>query len=83
MESSLTSHSQYLPPLAQIIARKERATVEYHEIAREARRARHEYDMACIDLRAAENKRKVAGDQLELARSGLLGIEYRPGPSNP
>ncbi|KAF7789528.1 hypothetical protein EIP86_000474 [Pleurotus ostreatoroseus] len=68
--------------LAQIIARKERVTAEYHEIARETRRAVHEYEMACIDLRAAESKRKVANGQLELARSGLLGIEYRPGPSN-
>jgi hypothetical protein len=35
----------------------------------------HELEMSAIDLRAAENRRKLAGDQLEKARAGMLGID--------
>ena len=45
---------------------------------REARQAFHEYDIACIDLRYAEKRRKIADEQLQLAREGMLGIDFNP-----
>ncbi|TFK55197.1 hypothetical protein OE88DRAFT_1805579 [Heliocybe sulcata] len=49
---------------------------EYVEKSRAAKRAVHEWELATIDLRLAEERRKVADSQLEKARAGQLGIEY-------
>lgn len=38
----------------------------------------HEHDMAAIDLRAAEARRKIADSQMEKARAGVLGIDAIP-----
>jgi hypothetical protein len=43
-----------------------------------SRRAVHELDMAVLDLRLAEQRRRIADDQLERAKNGALGIEYVP-----
>jgi len=43
-----------------------------------ARRALHELDMATVDLRAAEGRRKIADMQLEKAKTGSLGIDGQP-----
>ncbi|KAG6854936.1 hypothetical protein C0991_009759 [Blastosporella zonata] len=53
-----------------------RLASEYTNLAKETRRALHELDMATIDLRAAELRRKVADNQYEQARSGALGIDF-------
>ncbi|TDL27276.1 hypothetical protein BD410DRAFT_782363 [Rickenella mellea] len=46
------------------------------------RRSMHELEMAAVDLRAAEQRRKVADLQLELASVGMLGVDYEhPNPS--
>lgn len=78
---SWSSDRSCLRQFARTLARKERLTTDYLEAARESRRILHEYDMACTDLGFAEKKRKIAGVQLELARAGELGIEYKP-PEN-
>lgn len=46
------------------------------DAAAAARRALHELDMAQTDLRFAEGRRRVAADQLEQAKSGVLGTDY-------
>jgi hypothetical protein len=51
---------------------------EYSIIGQRVRRALHELDMAAIDLRAAESRRKVAGSHMEKARAGILGIDAVP-----
>jgi len=43
-----------------------------------SRRALHEVDMANIDLRMAQGRRKVASAQAEKAKQGTLGIDYIP-----
>ena len=35
----------------------------------------HELDMAALDLRAAEARRRIADSHMEKARSGVLGID--------
>ncbi|KAG6917800.1 hypothetical protein DXG01_001072 [Tephrocybe rancida] len=55
-----------------------RLASEYVNLAKETRRALHELDTATIDLRSAELRRKVADNQHEKARNGLLGIDYTP-----
>ncbi|KAJ3551966.1 hypothetical protein NP233_g12981 [Leucocoprinus birnbaumii] len=46
-------------------------------------RALHDVEMASIDLRAAEGRRKIADAQLEKARQGALGIDYNPPEATP
>ena len=69
---------RYVFQLTRILARKERLATECDTAMRELRQALHEYDIACIDLRYAEKKRKIADEQLELARAGMFGIEFKP-----
>lgn len=38
-------------------------------------RVLHELDLATIDLRAAETRRKIADAQLERAKTGTLGMD--------
>ncbi len=78
---SQSSDHSCLRQFGRLLARKERSTTDYIEAARESRRALHEYDMACADLEFAKKKRHIASVQLELARAGDLGIEYKP-PEN-
>ncbi|KXN90520.1 hypothetical protein AN958_04192 [Leucoagaricus sp. SymC.cos] len=54
---------------------------EHDQVSRDTRRALHELDMATIDLRMAETRKKVADAQLEKAKQGLLGIEGAPTDS--
>jgi hypothetical protein len=49
---------------------------EYTNIARATRRALHELELATIDLRAAEMRRRVADAQIEKAKAGALGIDH-------
>jgi len=35
----------------------------------------HELEVSTIDLQAAENRRKLADDQLDKARMGVMGID--------
>jgi len=53
-------------------------STKYLDISKGARRALHELEMAMIDLRAAEQRRIVADEQLQKAREGTLGIDYVP-----
>jgi hypothetical protein len=48
---------------------------EYERNALDLRRALHELDMSTIDLKASENRRKLADEQLSKARMGVLGID--------
>ena len=64
--------------LVRLLARKDRLYTEWETAKREADKACREYEVACIDLRYAEKKRKIADDQLNLAQMGTLGIDYKP-----
>lgn len=64
--------------LARLIARRERITAEHETAERASRRALHEYVTTCIDLQFTIKKRKIADAQLELAKVGLLGYDYKP-----
>lgn len=50
-------------------------------LARAARRAVHELDLAQLDLNMAQERRKVAQAQLEKAKLGALGIDCRERPA--
>jgi hypothetical protein len=55
------------------------STLEEHlTTSRETRRALGELDMAALDLRMAEARRKIADTQLEKAKQGMLGIDFVP-----
>lgn len=58
-------------------------TAEATAIEKSTRRAMHELGMAAIDLRLAERKREAAVRQVELARAGVLGIDYVPPTAAP
>lgn len=51
----------------------------HDQVSRTTRRALHELDMATIDLRMAETRRRIADAQVEKAKLGMLGID-RPTP---
>jgi hypothetical protein len=51
-------------------------SVEYHQILSDRQRALHEYEMASLELRHLQLRRQVASKQHELARLGLLGMDY-------
>ncbi|KAF8654238.1 hypothetical protein AX16_003759 [Volvariella volvacea WC 439] len=60
--------------LARSQAHRQHLANEYvNNISRGVRRALHEVDTSSIDLRAAEQRRKVTVEQLEKARAGVLG----------
>lgn len=39
-------------------------------------RTLHEFQLASLDLRAAESRRKVVEAHLEIAKNGTLGIDF-------
>jgi hypothetical protein len=41
----------------------------------------HELQLASMDLRAAESRRKMSEIHLEKARNGVLGIDYSEEPA--
>ncbi|XP_006458264.1 hypothetical protein AGABI2DRAFT_176683 [Agaricus bisporus var. bisporus H97] len=47
----------------------------HDQVSRTTRRALHELDMATIDLRMAETRRRIADAQVEKAKLGVLGID--------
>lgn len=49
---------------------------EHKNIVKATRRALHELDVATLDLRAAEFRRKATSAQLEKAKAGVLGVDY-------
>ncbi|PPQ64026.1 hypothetical protein CVT24_009400 [Panaeolus cyanescens] len=51
------------------------AEKEHLQYVKGLQRALHELDLATIDLRAAETRRKIADAQLERAKTGTLGID--------
>ncbi|KAK1218266.1 hypothetical protein PQX77_014639 [Marasmius sp. AFHP31] len=51
---------------------------EYKVVYRAQRRALHEFDLATVDLKASEVRRKVTSTQLALASMGTLGVDYVP-----
>ncbi|KAF5391719.1 hypothetical protein D9757_001776 [Collybiopsis confluens] len=51
-------------------------SLEYHKILGDKRRALHEYEMAALELRHAQLRRQTSSKQHDLARLGLLGIDY-------
>jgi len=61
--------------IARVQAHRAHLASDYVQVAKATRRALHELDLAAIDLRAAENRRKVADSQVEKARAGVLGID--------
>lgn len=64
--------------IARLESHRANLAADYVELAKNTRRALHELDMATIDLRAAEARRKVADGHLEKARAGMLGIDAVP-----
>jgi hypothetical protein len=62
--------------LARLQAHRAHLCSEYTHIAKATRRALHELELATIDLRAAEMRRRVADAQLEMAKTGTLGIDH-------
>jgi hypothetical protein len=60
--------------ITRIQAHRAHLVSDYVQVAKATRRALHELDIATIDLRAAENRRKLADSQVEKARAGVLGI---------
>lgn len=64
--------------IARLRAHRVHLTLEHEPIAQDARRALHELEIASIDLTAAQNRREMAGAQLEKARAGVLGVDYVP-----
>ncbi|KAK7440195.1 hypothetical protein VKT23_017137 [Stygiomarasmius scandens] len=52
-------------------------SLEYGNVQKTTRRALHEFEMASFDLRAAVKKRESTRAQLELAREGVLGIDFQ------
>jgi hypothetical protein len=67
--------------IARVQVHRAHLTSEYTHIAKATRRALHELEMASLDLRAAENRRKLADSHVEKARLGVLGIDYLPTAS--
>lgn len=65
------------------LTRKINLSTEYPQLSKSTRRALHELDLANLDLRAAEGRRKVADSQLEKARLGTLGIGAVVTPTDP
>ena len=63
--------------LARLLAKKERLTQEYEDAAHEARKVLHEYDMLALDMRAWTKRRATTREQAELARQGLLGVDFK------
>lgn len=51
----------------------------YYTTAKEARKAMQELYLSHMDLATAEEKRKLADAQLELAMAGSIGIDFKPG----
>jgi hypothetical protein len=64
--------------IARVQAHRAHLTSEFSTIAQRKRRALHELDMAAIDLRAAEGRRRVAASHTEKARVGAFGIDADP-----
>lgn len=64
--------------IARLESHRANLAAEYVQLAKNARRALHELDMATLDLRAAEARRKVADSHLEKARVGMFGIDVVP-----
>ncbi|THV07890.1 hypothetical protein K435DRAFT_847692 [Dendrothele bispora CBS 962.96] len=51
-------------------------SLEYGNVYKMTRRALHEFEMANFDLRAAVKRRESTRTQLELAKMGVLGIDF-------
>jgi hypothetical protein len=62
--------------LAAAKARRAALQTEHYSVAASARRALFELDMSGLDLRLAEQRRKIADEQLEKAKTGVLGVDY-------
>ncbi|PFH50057.1 hypothetical protein AMATHDRAFT_4307 [Amanita thiersii Skay4041] len=67
--------------LARIQSHRVHLMAENYQLKKGVRRALHELDMAVLDLRAAEARRKVADAHLEKARAGVLGVDATPDDS--
>ena len=74
-------YSRCCMKIVRVQAQRAQLTSEYTHISKAARRALHELEMATLDLRAAENRRKLADSHVEKARLGVLGIDYLPTAS--
>ena len=61
--------------ISRLQAHRAHLTAEYTTISKLTRRAMHELDMAAMDLRAAETRRRIADSHMEKARAGVLGID--------
>jgi len=64
--------------MSRLHATRTNITSDVNQAIKASRRALHELDMAAIDLRAAEQRRKAADLQLEKARAGVLGVDAVP-----
>ncbi|KAL0580196.1 hypothetical protein V5O48_001789 [Marasmius crinis-equi] len=51
---------------------------ECKAVARSTQRAIHDFELSTIDLKAAEARRKGTAVQLDMAKNGVLGIDYVP-----
>lgn len=80
-KSKVTLNPDLEAEIARAQAHRTQLTSEHTHIAKAARRALHELEMASLDLRAAESRRKLADSHMEKARLGVLGIDYLPTAS--
>ncbi|KAG5645904.1 hypothetical protein DXG03_005051 [Asterophora parasitica] len=64
--------------LSRLQAHRAHLASEYAQLAKGTRRALHELDIATIDLRGVELRRRVADIQYEKARNGVLGVDHVP-----
>ncbi|KAJ3728743.1 hypothetical protein C8R42DRAFT_654702 [Lentinula raphanica] len=51
-------------------------TMEHYKIANQTHQALHEYEMANLELKHLQHRRQGLNKQQELARLGLLGMDY-------
>lgn len=51
-------------------------TIEILQQSKHLSRQLHEFQLASMDLRAAESRRKLSEIHLEKAKNGTLGIDY-------
>lgn len=54
---------------------RESVVNEYQTLKLATRRALHELELSNLEVRAAELRRKASSRQLEMAKSGLLGVD--------
>ncbi|KAE9406788.1 hypothetical protein BT96DRAFT_987333 [Gymnopus androsaceus JB14] len=77
----IEAHKQLRDDFLNAHQRSQQLTKEYHNVIIEQRRAIREYDMSILELRHLQLRRQVSNKQHDLARLGLLGMDFEPDAS--